>query len=400
MKKSIILLLIFYAFPALYGQESYDAVLRAIALSSRGETEESISLLDKAIAVGATADLYLTRGEIYLNASMTKEAGADFMAAERLKEGRGLYGLARCAAATGDARAAAAYLEAHLRSGYKKSEPEIVLDSKMALISSSPEWRALWKKEWYKGFERKKWEIENYLKSGQKEMASETYASLAAEYPGMEVTEYCGALMKMDARKYAEAVKYLVPLTTGASTPPSYLFKLAEAHAGNGDYFAAASVYGRLISAQYPDAKLYLQRADMLSRAGNKKAATADIEKYLGYYPDDFRALSHLGQILAEGGDIFDALPYLNRNIELHPGESEAFSLRGDAWFAGRTWEKAAEDYTMSLDLDPNNPAVNLNLGISLIKCGKSEEACHYLRKAKDLGEKAATQYLSKYCIN
>ncbi|HSO77099.1 MAG TPA: tetratricopeptide repeat protein, partial [Bacteroidales bacterium] len=114
---------------------------------------------------------------------------------------------------------------------------------------------------------------------------------------------------------------------------------------------------------------------------------------------DDFRALSLLGKTFAEEGAIYEALPYLNENIEKHPGESQAFSLRGDAWFAGRTWDKAAEDYTMSLDLDPENPAVNLNLALSLINSGKPEDACHFLRKAKDLGDKSAAQYLAKYCL-
>ncbi|HUW92747.1 MAG TPA: tetratricopeptide repeat protein [Bacteroidales bacterium] len=399
MKKSIIFLLICTALQAGYGQGGYDTVLRAIALSSRGERGEAIDILTSEMAGKPTLNVFLTRGDIYLEGSMIKEARADFMSAEGIKQGAGLYGLARCAAAEGNAAEATAYLEAHLKSPYKKSEPEIVLDSSFAKVSSSPEWRALWKKEWYKVSERKKWETEYYLNTGKIDMASEVYATLAAEYPGMPVTEFCGALMAMARGNYGEAVKELEPLTRNGSAPSAWLLKLAEAQAGNGNYNAAASVYNRLISLEYPDASLYLKRAEMKARARDTKAAIEDFQEYLGYYPDDFRALSLLGKTFAEEGAIYEALPYLNTNIEKHPGESQAFSLRGDAWFASHTWDKAVEDYTMSLDLDPESPGVNLNLGMALINCGKAEDACHYLRKAKDLGEKSAAQYLSKYCI-
>ena len=40
-----------------------------------------------------------------------------------------------------------------------------MLDDSFNKISSSPEWRALWKKDWYRVYERKSWEIDHYLKS-------------------------------------------------------------------------------------------------------------------------------------------------------------------------------------------------------------------------------------------
>jgi len=399
MKINIVFFLIFTVVQCAYGQSKYDTVLRARAMAARSETTEAAALISSVIAPGASFNLYLERGEIYLRGSMIREARADFLAAEGLMPGTGLYGLAICAAAEGNGSEAARYMEAHLKSPYKKSEPEILLDSSFASVSSSPEWRALWKKEWYRGFERMKWETEHYLKAGRSEMASETFSSLAAEYPGMPVTEYCGALIAIARSAYSEAVKSLEPLTAKADAPAAWLIALAEAQAGNRNYQAAASVYTRLITSEYPDASLFLKRGETRARAGDTKAAIEDFQKFLGFYPDDFRALSLLGKTFAEEGAIYEALPYLNENIEKHPGESKAFSLRGDAWFAGRTWDKAAEDYTMSLDLDPENPAVNLNLALSLINSGKPEDACHFLRKARDLGEKSAAQYLAKYCL-
>jgi Flp pilus assembly protein TadD len=137
----------------------------------------------------------------------------------------------------------------------------------------------------------------------------------------------------------------------------------------------------------------------MLIRSGDREAAKKEMQRYLSIDPDNSEALGLIGKTYAEEGAIYEALPYLNDNVEKHPGEASAFRLRGDAWLAARTWDRAAEDYTMSLDLDPENGNVNLNLGIALINSGKSDDACYYLRKARSLGVKEATEYLARYCI-
>jgi predicted Zn-dependent protease len=274
-----------------------------------------------------------------------------------------------------------------------------MLDKSFGSIQASPEWKSLWKKDWYKGYERKSWEIDHYLKIGKTDLAGEVYRELSAVYSDMPVTDYCNARILTARGLYRDAVALLTPLTIKPDSPASYLTALAEAQAGEGSYYAAAMAYGRLIDAEYPDPQLYLKRAAMLVKAGDREAAKDDLGTYLGLDPENSEALGLIGRTYAEEGAIYEALPYLNMNIEKHPGEAMAFSIRGDAWLAARTWDKAAEDYTMSLDLDPENANVNLNLGIALINSGKTEDACHYLRKSKKQGNNDATKYLSKYCI-
>jgi predicted Zn-dependent protease len=399
MKKSIVILIIILASQLIAGQGRYEEMLRAVALSADGNNDEAASVLTGLINAAPDTELLLLRGDVYLNSGKMKEAKSDFMAAESTNQGSGLYGLARCAAAVGDARAAVSYLEAHLKSPYRKSEPEIMLDKSFGSIQSSPEWKNLWKKDWYKGYERKSWEIDHYLKIGKTDLAEEVWRELSATYSDMPVTDYCYARILTARGLYRDATALLTPLTIKPDAPVPYLTALAEAQAGEGSYYAAAMVYGRLIDAEYPDPQLYLKRAALLVKAGDRDAAKDDLETYLGLNPENSEALGLIGKTYAEEGAIYEALPYLNMNIEKHPGEATAFSIRGDAWLAARTWDKAAEDYTMSLDLNPENAAVNLNLGIALINSGKTEDACHYLRKAKEQGNKDATKYLSKYCI-
>ena len=399
MKKILFSLAVMLASQMLAGQTGYETLLTAVTLANRGEAARAATLLADTPENTRDALMLTARGDIFLKASMLKEAKSEFMRAESISQGSGLYGLARCAAAEGDTRTAVSLLEAHLKSSLRKSEPEILLDDAFKSVSLSPEWRALWKKDWYRGYERKSWEIDNYLKSGQTGLAEGAYAELASVYPEMPVTQYWHARILMSSSRYREASDILSGITQGDDTPAAWLYSLAEAREGEGDSFEAAVVYDRLMNSRIADPGLVMKKARMLLKSGDRDAARKEMQKYMAIDPDNTEALGLIGRTYAEEGAIYEALPYLNENVEKHPGESSAFRLRGDAWLAARTWERAAEDYTMSLDLDPDNGAVNLNLGIALINSGRSEDACHYLRRARSLGVKEATDYLAKYCL-
>jgi len=399
MKKIFVCLAVLLVTQIMSGQQYFDTVLRAVILAGRGEAAQAARLLAETGETSKDAGLLNVRGDIYLKAGMPREAKVDFMRAESLSQGSGLYGLARCAAAEGDAKSAVSILESHLKSTQRRSEPEIILDDAFNKIESSPEWRALWKKDWYRVYERKSWEIDHYLKSDLTDRAGEVYAELSALYPEMPVTEYCNARILISRGRYREAAAILARLTSSPDAPSEWLLALAAAREGEGSHYEAASVYDRLIKAQYPDPVLLLKKSRMLLKSGDREAAKKEMQRYISLDPDNTEALGLLGKTYAEEGAIYEALPYLNENVEKHPGEASAFSLRGDAWLAARTWDMAAEDYTMSLDLDPENGQVNLNLGISLINSGRSGDACYYLRKARSLGIKEATDYLAKHCL-
>jgi predicted Zn-dependent protease len=399
MRKILTCLVFGTAALAMQGQNGYDNLLRAVSLAGSGRVTEAAGLLSAMEDINRDATLLVIRGDIFLRASMTAEARSDFMKAENLVPGAGLYGLAKCAAAGGDTKTAVSLLESHLKSPLRKSEPEIMLDDAFKGLSSTPEWRALWKKDWYKGYERMNWEIDHYLKSGRPDLAEGVFTDLSSLYPGLPVTDYCNARILISKGRYREAAAILSGLTAGSDAPAGWLYTLAEAREGEGDFYAAATVYGRLISARYPDPGLLIKKARMLIRSGDREAAKKEMQRYIAIDPDNTEALGLIGRTYAEEGAIYEALPYLNDNVDKHPGEASAFRLRGDAWLAARTWDKAADDYTMSLDLDPEDGRVNLNLAIALINSGKSQDACYYLRKAKSLGVKEATDYLSKYCI-
>ena len=70
-----------------------------------------------------------------------------------------------------------------------------------------------------------------------------------------------------------------------------------------------------------------------------------------------------------------------------------------NSYLLSKSWDYAAQDYSMSLDLAPGNPDTWLKKGIALVNSGKTEDACHDFRQALSLGSKRATEYISRYCI-
>jgi tetratricopeptide (TPR) repeat protein len=397
MKRFLLLLILLPQVLLVHSQDSYHAILKAKALCSQAKPAEAVNLLTVQIGKEKNADLFCARGEAYLSEEMIQQASSDFTTAESLTPGKGLYGLARASAAAGDAKAAVGYLKALMKTDYKPNEPVIDKDSIFAKISTSNEWKMFWRQEWYKDSEKSKWQIEYYIKNGRIDLAKEEYSTLRAEYPDTYVSDYCGALIDIESGNPSSAVKRL----TGAVSLPDNTDAhtvLAKAYAAQGEYYAAALEYGKLISLQYNDASVFLSRAEMLKKAGDREAAIADIDFFLSLYPEDYKALSMMGKCYAEAGDLYKALPYMNKNIELHPGEAAAFSDRGDVYFTCRSWGNAISDYSMSLDLNPSNGAAYLNMGVSLINSGKGSDACPFLRKALELGQKSAAKYISSTC--
>lgn len=398
MRRLSLLLIFTMQLSFCYGQETYNTLLKASALRSQGAFNKAVALLSSEIVSSPDAELFCERGEAYLSMGMIKESTSDFMSAENLLPGRGLYGLAKVSALSGNAKASVKYLEMLMKTEYKKTEPELNIEKSFETIYTTPEWKEFWKKEWYKGYEKSKWEIEYYVKNGKVELAKEEYASLASTYPDTDVEEYCGALIDIASGNPSNAIKRLSTVDNSKKVSPEYTIVMAKAQADAGNFYAAASEYGKLIASEYNDATIFLLRAEMLRKAGDRDAALKDLEEFLSLYPDDREALSLMGTTLAENGSLYQALPYMNKNIELHPGEAIVYSERGDVYFTSASWENAIEDYSMSLDLDPSDGTVFLKMGKAMINGGDKNNACSFLRKAFDLGEKEAAKYISNYC--
>jgi tetratricopeptide (TPR) repeat protein len=399
MKKILIFVFFFTGSVIITGQKPVDYLMKGKALIETGKPDEAIRILSIALEGQQESMYYLSRAEAYLAKGDYSQAISDFNSANRIAPASGEYGLARIYGLKGDAATAIYHLELSMKSAYKKSEKELLLDPSFTLIENRPEWRQFWKKEWYGSIEKGISEIEYDLSTGKTGEAKNILTELSGNYPGNAGNIYAGALINFAESKYSDAVKALSGLLTDDPQNKSYLRLLAKAQEAAGNQAGACSTYSRLLDLNVPEPELLILRAECYRKTGETDKALEDVSRYLDLYPGDSKALSFAGKIESESGNNIKALQYFSENLKLHPNDAECYIDRANSYFVSKSWDWAIQDYGMSLDLQPKNSDVWLNKGISLLNSGKTEDACHDFRESFNLGNKKATEYLSRYCI-
>lgn len=71
-----------------------------------------------------------------------------------------------------------------------------------------------------------------------------------------------------------------------------------------------------------------------------------------------------------EGDKFDDAIPNLNTIIELHPLVVASFVQRGRAHWEMKRWDKAREDFSRALELDPNSADAKWTMGLIELQTG------------------------------
>ena len=373
--------------------------LKGKALIDAGKSEEAIKTLTEALLTFNESSLYLQRADAFMMKGDYSQAISDLNSANRLQPSSGEYGLARIYSLKGDAATAVYHLEANLKSAYKKSEKEIMLDPSFGTVENRAEWRQLWKKEWYSISEKGVSEIEYNISKGNTGEARSVLSGLSKEYPGDDGLVYAGALISFSDTRYQETIKAVSGLLSKDPDNEKYLQLLARAQEASGNQAGASTTYTSLLNLGIPDAGLLLLRAECFRKTGETGKAIEDVSKYLDLYPGNKKALSFAGKVESASGDNIKALEYFSENLKLHPNDAQCYADRANSYFLSRSWNWAIKDYSMSLDLQPENSDAWLNKGIALLNSGDINDACHDFRKAFSLGNKKATELISRNCI-
>lgn len=399
MKNIVILTALICLASGTAGQTQYDRLLKGQAYIRSGKADEAVAVLTEALNYNQESRLFLERAGAYIFKGDYSKATDDLNNANRLVPGSGEYQLARISALKRNAAEALVHLENHLSSPFRKSEKEILLDPAFSLIENGTEWKQFWKKERYNELEKGISEIEFYISSGKINEAGEVLNELSGRYREKDEVQFADAMIKLVSSNYSEVIRITGRLLEDDSGNEKYLRLLARAYEGAGNFAGASNTYTKLINMEVADASLFLRRAESYRKTGEWNKALADAEKYLDLYPEDKDGLRLAGKIESASGDNLKALDYFSKNLRLHPDDARCYIDRADSYFISRSWEWAIKDYSMSLDLDPGNSDAWLNKGIALVNTGKADDACFDFRKSFSLGNKKATEYISRYCI-
>lgn len=399
MKKIINLVWILIFSGTAFGQQTVDYLLKARALTEEGNPDLAIIQLTRGISEMKDSRLYIERANANMQKGDYSGALSDYNEANNITPSSGEYGLSRIYALKGVAATALYHLEMNLNSSFRKGEKEVMLDPAFVAIENKPEWRQFWKKDWYTDIEQSISEIEYYIAAGKIDESISVLSGLKKNYQNNDGILYAEALINLASGKPAEAVKIVSGLTTLYPENEKYLRILAKSQTAANNPSGASVTYTQIISTGVADAELLILRSECYRKTGETGKALTDIQKYLEYYPENKNALSLAGKTEAVSGDNLKALAFFSTNLKLHPNDADCYIDRANSYFISKSWDWAIKDYSMSLDLKPVNSDVWLNKGIALLNSGKSQEACHDFRKSFSLGNKRASEYISKNCI-
>ena len=159
----------------------------------------------------------------------------------------------------------------------------------------------------------------------------------------------------------------------------------------------AYEIYTRLLEETPEDFPLRFLHAEAALNSGNVSDAKSNIDLYLKYFSTE-ETLFLAGRIEYVSGRYLNSIKYFNRILEKNTSSAAYFKARGLAYYKTNTFQQAAYDLSMSLDLVPDDAEVNYFLGLTQKSLGNTKMACYYLNRARQYGELKAIEYLQKNC--
>jgi putative PEP-CTERM system TPR-repeat lipoprotein len=117
----------------------------------------------------------------------------------------------------------------------------------------------------------------------------------------------------------------------------------------------------------------YLQGATKL-KLGQYAQAETSLGKYLAHMPNDSGAARLIATAALQQKAASRAIEYLKPLVDKKPAEAAALAVLGDAYMADRKPDLALQQFQKAVALDPDNPAIKTQVGISEIDAGQSQQ--------------------------
>ena len=170
--------------------------------------------------------------------------------------------------------------------------------------------------------------------------------------------------------------------------------------------------FSQAIAINSENTDAYFMRAVIKSGLSDARGALADyaeiIKREASATPNIYQmgtVYNNYGYQLIQMDRVQDALPYLDKAVELSPNESYIWGSRGEYHYRVGNYKACIRDMLKSIELVDETLAINSNpalpyylIGMSKIQLKQYRDACTYLSKAGELGEERAYDAMAKHC--
>ncbi|MFO7940873.1 MAG: tetratricopeptide repeat protein [Bacteroidales bacterium] len=243
--------------------------------------------------------------------------------------------------------------------------------------------------------------------------------------------------MKILLSAFCLVVALSKPFAGYTQTQSDSLIELARDYMLMSDHEAAIEQLDKILDREQTHPLATALKAEILILQNDSKKAGKLVSKALKDYPDTpellyldgkldlqkgriGRAIEQLSAALAKEqgnknlqSDIFlnrgaayqknlesdKALDDYSKAIELDPDNPNVYIYRGTLYFGNEDYTLAIEDFEKVILLDPNNPSAYYNLGMAYLKLEDTDKACKNFHKGCELGNKNACRMVIMNCV-
>lgn len=321
----------------------------------------------------------------------------EFVEDKTLKTAHDYYILACSHAAMKHADMAIQALTQHIEKRQHHLRGELYTDPCFHTIRNSSEWQEFWMHDHYTRAEQDYEEALNYYHDSSYQWAQESInALMAKDRPRAKYYALRSRILKA-TNNFQAARKDIRNALSSAPRQADYQLLHAQILFEMGKENQALHAIETAITEAPFNRDLYLWKAIILNANRNYRKAKRILDFYLGYFENELTRATH-AQISYNLHLYWDAIEDYNKLIDLAPSKIAYRTGRADAFYATKAWEKAAEDYSMALDISPGQPEVYIRLGVAKYESGDQKSACYWWRKALHYKHPEANQYLYQYC--
>ena len=172
----------------------------------------------------------------------------------------------------------------------------------------------------------------------------------------------------------------LLAPTAGCATFPFSVFHASSVPASGAP--AQASAPNANAKDLAADLESAIHDAQAQRRSGDLAGAAKSLSQLVLIAPDNARVLGEYGKNLAAQGRSDDALAFLERAIQLQPGDWTLYSAQGMAYDQKANYRAAQASYARALVLKPGEPTILNNAALSYMQAGDLDGAERLLRQA------------------
>ena len=312
---------------------------------------------------------------------------------ENLNPTEAQFCMARIYAGMGFSDESVEYLGKHLAGKNARTYSQIIRCKEFENINRTPEWREFWETPRYSKSDEAFADVEYNISQRHYDYAIEMLDAMTNTKSSRRNYLYAKAYWGME--NYAQAMKYVELANPKDKAVVALRFAIQKAL---GNYAAAYETGKSLLAVDRYNAENLLDFADVCMHQKKYLEARRYTGRYLQCFPDNEKAL-YLDARLALFSEFKDdALVEVSQLIAQNPSNTEYFKMRGELYYDYSMWDLASYDFSMALDITPDDARLNYLLGMCWYNRASLEKSCFYWRRAATGKSRDAAEMYYMYC--